>query len=40
VSRRQRHAERHREGDDETGQGSDAAARHGEQGVANFLTKV
>jgi hypothetical protein len=40
VGRRQSHAQRHREGDDETGQGSDAAARHDEQGVADFLTKV
>ncbi len=40
VSRRQNHADRHRKGDDETGQRSDAAVRHDEQGVADFLTKV
>ena len=40
MSRRQQHAERHREGDGEGQYGTDAALRHGEQVLSEILTKV
>lgn len=40
MHRRQRHAERHRESDAQTGENSDAVSRHGESLLADFLTKV
>ncbi|MDP3601756.1 MAG: hypothetical protein Q8R85_11390 [Bosea sp. (in: a-proteobacteria)] len=40
VRRRQGHAERHREGDDEARQGFDAAAQHDEQIGTEILTEV
>jgi hypothetical protein len=40
VRRRQGRAERRRESDDETEDGSDAAVRHDRSVVADFLTKV
>lgn len=40
MSRRQRHAQRHRKRDDEAGQGSDAAEQHDEQIVAEFLMEL
>jgi len=40
VRRRQRHSERHRERDDEAGQGLDVAAQHDEQIGTEILTEV
>ncbi|WP_156323211.1 hypothetical protein [Bosea sp. AAP35] len=40
MRHRQGHAERHREGDDEAGQGFDAAAQHNEQIGTEILTEV
>ncbi len=40
VRSRERHAERHREGDDEAEPGSKAAARHGQSVEPFFLTTI